>query len=143
LIAMPLTYSTFAKSRHRAPHGSLILPARFFAQSAVISSSQFATGTAWSGVRQECPLSAKKRPCIIEHRAPTQNLYVLTMNRCFFEFVTSLHRQICRMSFYVGPKSNYCRPNLLLTWTRSFAKEIGWLTLISMTRRSPTRFSAL
>jgi hypothetical protein len=33
-------YSTFGNCGHRAPHGSFILPARFFAQSAVISSSQ-------------------------------------------------------------------------------------------------------
>jgi hypothetical protein len=40
LIAMPLTYSTFGNCGHRAPHGLFIFPARFFAQSAVTSSSQ-------------------------------------------------------------------------------------------------------
>src|SRR5262249_3394005 len=33
-------YSTLGKSGHRAPHWSLMLPAIFFGQSAVISSSQ-------------------------------------------------------------------------------------------------------
>jgi hypothetical protein len=34
------TYKTLAKSRHRAPHGSFMLRACFFEQSAVNSSSQ-------------------------------------------------------------------------------------------------------
>jgi hypothetical protein len=36
----PDGYNTFGNCGHFAPHGSFILPARFFAQSAVISSSQ-------------------------------------------------------------------------------------------------------
>jgi hypothetical protein len=35
------SYSTRAKSRHRAPHGSFMLRAIFFGRSAVSSSSQF------------------------------------------------------------------------------------------------------
>ena len=70
-----ISYSTLAKSRHRAPHGSFMLRAIFFGHSAVSSSSQSMSFGQWTYSTSSLPIRSEKmsghlasRPTIAQGR---------------------------------------------------------------------------